>query len=270
MVPRVASWIGTLLCLVGAASAETPPWLAAGERLSYEMTYLRLVAGTMVLQVAEPVPGGPIQITLRATSVPPVSRLVPIDDAMASSFDPESGCVVSTCVHTQEGRRERFETVEYDLEAGRAHVVRNDEDRGWVSVPVPVLDTLSSLYVLRTLPLAPGRAFRLDVQSGGTVYPLVVVVDRRERIRTTSGPVETLVVEPRFRDGSLLRKEGRMTLWVTTDPTHTPLRIRSELPFGSLTATLSSYQRPLEATEVIESACRPRLKREEQHAPETR
>jgi len=120
--------------------------------------------------------------------------------------------------------------------------------------------------ILRTLPLAPGRAFQLTVLSGRTAYPLVVTVKDRARIKDPAGvAVETFEVEPRFREGFLAKKEGKLTLWVTTDETHAPVRISSTLPFGTLNASLTKVERPW--TSVVESPRGSEKQGKDSHGP---
>ena len=40
--------------------------------------------------------------------------------------------------------------------------------------------------------------------------------------------------------GSIFKDEGAMTIWFTDDGRHIPVRIRSELKIGSITANLRS------------------------------
>jgi hypothetical protein len=245
----------TLAASTAAAERALPPWLLAGEQLTYQMSYLRLVSGTMVMEAERQEGNQPLRLRMRATSSRVVSRFAEIDESQESIVDPQRRTVLRSHKESR-GRRRSTEIVTFDPDAGTAHRVKNGVDRGTFATPVPILDSLAAIFVLRTLPLAPGRAFSLDVEANGKVYPLVVIVSGPETIRTQDGPVETFVVEPRFREGGLFRQRGTMVLWVTTDPTHTPLRIRSELPFGLLTATLMDARREPAEVGVLESVHR--------------
>lgn len=249
-----ARWFAALsLSIAGVAAGESPPWLLQGERLTYTLTYLRVVGGTMVLQTEPPAENGYLRFTLRANSSPFVARFTVVDDLFETMFDPRLGTFLLSRKQTREGKRHGEERIEYDPIQGVARRWKNGVARDPITVAPPVLDTLGAVMFLRTLPLAPGRTFQLTVVSGGVTYPLVVVVKELVRIKGAAGvPVEALVVEPRFREGFLAKKEGKLTLWVTTDETHVPLRISSTLPFGTLNASLTRVERPWQS--VVESS----------------
>lgn len=259
-----------MVCALAAvqATAAVPEWVRAGERLTYTLTYLRLVGGTMVLENGPAREGAPFLIVMRAKSSPFVTRFTMIDDRFESLLDPERMTTLASRKWTREGKRSGEESIEFDPEAGTARRWKNGTDRGAVAAPVPVYDTLGAVFHLRTLDLAPGKAFQYRVHSGGVTYPLVVVVTGRDRVKTATGPVDCLVVEPRFRDGFLAKKEGKLTMWVTTDVTHTPLRIVSELPFGKLTATLTRADRPWAG--MVESGSGEQIQHREEHGPQAR
>lgn len=258
------------VCALAAvpAPAAVPEWAQAGERLTYTLTYLRLVGGTMVLENGPAREGAPFLIVMRANSSPFVTRFTVIDDRFESLLDPERLTTLASRKWTREGKRSGEESIEFDPEAGTARRRKNGRDRETVAAPAPVFDTLGAVFHLRTLDLAPGKAFQYRVHSGGVTYPLVVVVTGRERLKTPTAPVDCLVVEPRFREGFLAKKEGKLTLWVTTDSTHTPLRIVSELPFGKLTATLTRADRPWSG--MVESRSGDQIQDREEHGPQAR
>ncbi len=252
---RTAVLLSALLVLALPAAAELPPWLARGERLTYDLTYLRLVGGTVVLQAHQEAADKPFAIDMCAASSAFVSRFAPVDDRMETLLDPSRFTTLLSRKDIVEGSYRSRELVRFDPATGTARRWKNGEEKAPLRTPVPVLDTLGAIYYLRTLDLAVGGAYRLAVQSGQQIYPLTVTVSRVDTLRTILGRTEVLVIEPRFRGGGLLHAKGRLTLFLTTDSTHTPVRITSNLPFGSLTADLTRVERPLGS--VLKSPCGP-------------
>jgi len=260
-------WLAVVtLAAAGVASAEARAWFLQGERLTYTLTYLRVVGGTMVLQTVPPAEDGLLRFTLQANSSPFVTKFAVVDDFFETTFDPRLSTFLLSRKKTREGNRHGEERIEYDPDLGVARRWKNGIARDPIKVAPPVLDTLGAVMVLRTLPLAPGRDFQLTVLSGKTAYPLVVTVKERAKIKGAAGvPVDTFVVEPRFREGFLAKKEGKLTLWVTTDETHVPVRISSTLPFGTLKASLARVERPWQA--VVESGSGPEKQGKDSHGP---
>jgi len=259
-----------LLTLAGSGipAADPPAWLLEGERLTYELSYLRLKSGTLTLEASQ-VPGEPtVRLASRAVSSPFVSRFARVDEQLESILDPRLGTVLWSRRQTLDDGEYREELVLFDPEQGTARRFKGGTERQALAAPPPVLDTLASIFWLRTLPLTAGSEFRLTVQSGGRVYPLVVSVGGATRLRTASGVQRVLPVVPRYREGGMLRQKGTLRLLVADDPWHTPLRITSELTFGSLTATLHSVERPW--SPVVESTGSSERHGRESDGPQTR
>ena len=58
------------------------------------------------------------------------------------------------------------------------------------------------------------------------------------------GPgVRTVVVEPQLVQGTgLFVKEGRLRIWLTDDARRIPVRMRSKVAIGSVSADLEAYE----------------------------
>ena len=110
------------------------------------------------------------------------------------------------------------------------------------NVPKPVFDPLSLVYHLRSLDLKPGSVQKFTIYADGKTYTLEANVDHTETIGTPAGTFHTVVVQPKTTAGTIFKDEGSMTIWFTDDARHIPVRIRSELKFGSITANLRSIR----------------------------
>lgn len=241
-------FLGTLLAF-SPASASDFPWLGAGEKLTYALSYFHVVAGTLELS-AQP-EGENLRLIMTATSTPGFSRIFSVNNRIETILSRNPLSLLRQEASIAEGKRRYSEVLVVDTAAGVATRTRDGLNKGAVRVRVPVLDTLGAIFALRTLDLAPSRAFSLDVISGKEVYPLAVVVTGRQVVKAGFAKAETFVVEPRFRSGGLYKNESQLVLYVTQDPRHIPLKIVSRLPFGSLTATLVEASPP--GQEVVHS-----------------
>lgn len=240
--------LGILLAFPPASAADMP-WLGEGEKLTYALSYLHVVAGT--LELAAVPEGENLRLAMTATSTPSFSRIFSVNNRMETLLSRNPLSLLRQEASIAEGKRRYSEVLVVDSAAGVASRTRDGREKGQVRVRIPVLDTLGAIFALRTLDLAPSRAFSLDVISGKEVYPLVVVVTGRQTVKTGPAKAETFVVEPRFRSGGLYKNESKLVLYVTQDRRHIPLKIVSRLPFGSLTATLIEASPPWQ--EVVHS-----------------
>jgi hypothetical protein len=94
---------------------------------------------------------------------------------------------------------------------------------------------------MRTLDLTPGKTYDFTLISDGKVCSVHATVLRREKVQTHVGKYDTVVVEPSMASGGVAREE-KLQVWYSDDERHIPVRIRTEVKFGSVTATLRGIQ----------------------------
>ncbi|MFA5975396.1 MAG: DUF3108 domain-containing protein [Elusimicrobiota bacterium] len=111
------------------------------------------------------------------------------------------------------------------------------------AIPPDVLDILSSLYYVRTQPLAVGLSYTIDVHSGAKTWPLLVRVTKRERVKVKAGRFDCFRLEPLLREpGIFIPKGKKLMVWVTADDRHLPVLMRSEVFIGHVSAELVREQ----------------------------
>jgi len=144
-----------------------------------------------------------------------------------------------------EGKYSVDQVVELDQGAGKFHLteVRHDKNNAREDkqgeIPPNVLDVLSSLYYVRSLPLEVGKSFTIDVHSGEKTWPLVVNVIKREKIKVKAGKFMCYRVEPVLRErGIFISKGKKLEVWLTADARHVPVLMRSEIFIGHVSAEL--------------------------------
>jgi uncharacterized protein DUF3108 len=217
------------------AGTEPPPFL--GEKLRYVMTILGIVGGELTLTAEETHWGGRTvyRFELSALSNDFLSKFFLVRDDMVSWVDPKTFRSLRFEKHTVEGKRVRDELTEFDYERGAAKV-------DGVSRPLleATLDSLSSVYYLRTLDLDGDRPIELAVFSGEP-HTLKIEIQGRERIVTPAGTFDTLRVEPRSDRANLLGKN--LVLWLTDDERKMPVQIKSKLKVGTLIGKLKAVER---------------------------
>ncbi len=109
-----------------------------------------------------------------------------------------------------------------------------------------VQDIASAFYYLRTQKLEPGKTVELMVSDTGQTYRIPVRVIKREQQKTVLGKVSTLRVEPElFGEGRLIRGKGQITIWLTDDARHIPVRAKINNSLGRLDIKLKSISNKL-------------------------
>lgn len=101
-------------------------------------------------------------------------------------------------------------------------------------------DVMSAFYFIRTQRLTVGDTLLMAAVSGKKKYNLKVLCHGRETITVAAGTFKTLVVEPVLKEDGLFKAKGKLTIWVTDDETHMPVKMESKIPVGSIKAELVS------------------------------
>src|ERR1019366_7249426 len=140
-----------------------------------------------------------------------------------------------------------------DLRTEIRHDKNNAREEKRGPIPQNVLDVLSSLYYVRSLPLEVGKSFTIDVHSGEKTWPLIVNVKKREKVKVKAGKFMCYRVEPVLREpGIFISKGKKLEVWLTADDRHMPVLMRSEVFIGHVSAELvkETHRIPGEAKEL--------------------
>lgn len=233
--------------LAAALTAVTPAEqiFSEGETLDYHLVWLRMTGGTARMTIAPENGEVPqFRITSTARSSPAFSRIYKVRDEIETVVSRDDFSTVRYVKRLNERNESREEvTVIKDGVATRTR-----KKTQVVDVPRPVMDPVSVIYHLRTLDLAPGKSHRLTLIADGKVYEVNARVVRRETIQTPAGRFATVLVEPEMVSKGTPRDE-RLFIWYSDDERRIPVRIRSEIKVGAVTATLSGISNGVTSTE---------------------
>lgn len=226
------------------------PQFALGEDLQFVIKWGVVVGGYSNLSIPEltDVNGRPTyHIVSTARSGGMVSAFYKVEDRNDVWLDQGAMVTVRYEKRIREGKYRIDETSILDQPTRRwttrsFRIDKNQYEEKSGELPANALDSFGSLYYVRTLPLEPGTSYTLDVHNGDKVYPLVVTVLKRERIKVPAGKFDCILVEPALRGpGIFISKGKKLQVWMTDDARHMPVRMRSEVFIGHVSAELISF-----------------------------
>jgi hypothetical protein len=147
----------------------------------------------------------------------------------------------------REGRRAVDRAYVFDHDARR---VRSGSTRAEASsaaaMALPLspgsLDTLTALWYIRALPLAPGLTAVLPVNDGQRGLVVTVSVGARERIDVGGRSEEAFRVTPRIVARVERRQPIAATIWLSTDARRLPLAAEIAAGFGRIRLKLVNYR----------------------------
>ena len=109
----------------------------------------------------------------------------------------------------------------------------------------PIQDVLTVIYYLRTQQLEVGKSFEVPVTDAGRVFRIVVTAKEEKELDTALGKVKAIRVEPAmFGDTSLARGRGQLSIWITEDERHLPVRAQLKIDLGTFDIKLKRVTYP--------------------------
>jgi len=227
---------------------QTAPW--KGEQLKYGLYYSFVKAGTAYIKNRGiTTVGGRSAYLIQTTafSAPVIDTVFRVRDVNHSWLDAQDFKSLGYTQSVREGNYKRDEWVifDYDNNAYYGEVKKKSEPRTVSGrLTGPVSDMLTSLYFVRAHTLTVGTDIVLDLINREEAYPMVVKVLARETVKTPAGKFKCIVVEPQFRgEGIFVSKGKSLKVWLTDDQYKMPVKMKTEVFIGSVSAELLEYKR---------------------------
>jgi hypothetical protein len=237
-----------------SAGNPAPVPFGVGEQMNYRVSVSILGSpGQASMEVAgiDTVRGHPTyQLRFSLTGGTFFAR---VDDRFRSWLDTESLIARRFEQKQREVRYRRDRVLEF-YPAERRWVRSNGPGGGEMMTDEP-LDEVSFLYFVRTLPLEVGHTYTFDRYFKPEGNPVILQVDRRERIEVPAGTFDTIVVRPVIKTGGLFREGGEAEVYFTDDDRRILVQMTSKVSIlGHIKLQLKNYRPgvPLE-TSMVES-----------------
>ena len=139
-----------------------------------------------------------------------------------------------------EGGFKKYENVTFNNQANTA-VTTN----GVFKVPNCVQDVMSSIYYARNIDFnryTEGDKIPFTMFLDNEVYNLYIKYLGKETVKTKYGRFHAIKFKPLLVKGTLFEGGEKMTVWVSDDMNHIPLRIESPIVVGSVKVDMMQYR----------------------------
>ncbi len=107
-------------------------------------------------------------------------------------------------------------------------------------------DVLSTIYFARNInynKYQPGDKIPFSMFLDDKVYNLYIKYQGKEKIKTKMGTFNAIKIVPLLIEGTIFSGGEKMTVWVSDDSNHVPLRINSPILVGSIKVDLIDYSK---------------------------
>jgi hypothetical protein len=220
--------------------------IAIGEKLTFHVSFGLIPAGKATLEVVDTATvDGELtyHVVTAARSAKAFDYVFKVRDSIETWMDADS--IYSHRFHKRlsEGRYKDDQLVVYDRSNNMAYRWDRGKKRDPQSVPARIQDVLTAGFKIRTMHFEVGDTLKVPLHDVDKTYELWVPIQARETVETLSGNYDCYRIEPVLKSGGLFKKEkgAKINLWLTADSLHIPVLMKSKVSFGSVTASLESY-----------------------------
>jgi len=245
---RLWCWYALIWLLLGGTSGSiadatdaSAQVVQTGERLTYDISWLNILAGTAVMEVQPDGTAGDrsrAKLVTTAQSRPAISKFFPVDNRVESEFDLRTQLPQHMVFHRREGKNK--EDIEYTFHhaEGTVTAVRQGTTET-LPIPAGTQDLISCLYYVRNqLPMTPGASLTLNVYHDKKNRQVEVRVENIETLEGAWGRAETAQVVVIMPFKGLFINKGNIRVWFTTDERRIPVRMKAKVIIGAIVADL--------------------------------
>ena len=174
------------------------------------------------------------------SSNPSYDWIFKVRDRYESYFDTSNLQPIKFVRNVDEGGYKTIENVSFNQQNNTA-----TSEKGIFTVPNCVQDVMSSIYYARNIDLSKYKVddkIPFEMFLDNQVYSLFIRYQGKEEIKTRYGKFRTIKFKPLLVKGTIFSGGEKMSVWVTDDANHIPVRIESPITVGSIKVDLMEYK----------------------------
>lgn len=207
-----------------------------GEELTYRIHYGAINAGIAVMSVDagnKLIAGRPtLHVIGTGTSKGAFDWVFKVRDRYESYMDEEALMPWLFIRRVEEGGFKINQNQTYDHTLGKV----NSNGKSLV-VPKYIQDMLSAFYYARTIDFSKakkGDTYAVQTFVDDEVWDLKIKFLGKEIVNSDMGKINCLKFCPVVQKGRVFKKEEDLTLWISDDANHVPVRAQGEILIGSV------------------------------------
>lgn len=220
------------------------PAFTYGEKLEFRVHYGIINAASVSMQVddtPEVVNGRPTyHIIAKGKTFSSFDWMYKVRDHFESNVDSVSIAPLKYFKSVQEDNYKDIDLVYYDHEKKWMRGKKKNMD-----MPEYVQDIVSGTFYARTIDFSDayaGKSYPLNIYLDQKIYNLQFKYLGKETIKSDVGKVRCIKLRPQLVVDRVFKDEDDMTIWITDDANHVPVRIQTDIFVGSLKVDLTSYK----------------------------
>jgi hypothetical protein len=210
-------------------------------KVYYNMSFVWIHAGTaeFTSELDEMNGHKTYHITGDGTTVKSYEWIFKVKDTYETYIDKETMQPVRFVRNVNEGGFKINQDVTFNHKKGTA--LSNNKT---YTIPSCTQDVLSAIYFARNIDYnkcKPGDKIPFNMFLDDKVYNLYIKYVGKEVIKTKLGTFNAIKIVPLLIEGTIFKGGEKMTVWVSDDANHVPLRVDSPILVGSIKVDLVGY-----------------------------
>lgn len=259
---RVLDWLFYLAvymvctCFFSVRTVQANEWGAAsGEVLNFHIHWLAVSAGEAKMRMNNLKSGG-YKLHAKLASVGLVRFFHSIDEIMQSK-----GILSGSTFQSQLYNKDQFrgkgehKKTEYRFKREQKQVIRVRNQGKELPIMLDnegVNDPLTGFYALRAISdLSFNTTFKMPVVDGEKIYFIDIIVGKTETINTPLGWFDVFAVNLAVEGSDLFTQRGDIVIWLTNDNRRMPVKVETEMKWGSMVADLVAFDDGRGETRVV-------------------
>ena len=141
--------------------------------------------------------------------------------------------------NVSEGSYKKYENISFNKTAHTA--ITNS---GVFKTPECIQDVLSTMYYARNInydKMQPGDKIPFSMFLDNQVYNLYIRYVGKETIKTKYGKFHAIKIKPLLIKGTIFQGGEKMTVWISDDANHIPVRVESPISVGSVKVDMMDF-----------------------------
>jgi len=163
-----------------------------------------------------------------------------VRDKYESYIDKETLLPLRFIRNVNEGGFKIFSDVFFDREKTQAV---NEKNKSF-AITKCTQDVLSAIYFARNInynKYKPGDKIPFDMFLDDKLYNMYIKYKGKEKVTTKTGTFNCIKIVPLLIEGTMFKGGEKMTVWVSDDDNHIPVRIESPILVGSIKVDMVGY-----------------------------
>jgi hypothetical protein len=224
-----------------------------GEKLTFRLHYGLISAGEGVLEVMsdkKTFGGRPCyQVVGTGKTVGAFDWFFKVRDTYESTIDSQSLIPWYFARRVDEGGYKISQNVTFNHYKDSAI-----SEKKTIYIPENTQDIVSALYYARNLDFSnakEGQVFEIQGYIDDELFPLNIKYVGKETVDSKKGTFNCLKFKPMLQKGRVFKESADMTIWISDDKNHLPIRVQSDIFVGSIKMDLVDFQNLANAPAIV-------------------